>query len=344
MPRELAAEEPGVAILRPYEEKPLEQGQVRVTTHYSSVKHGTEFRAFQANSADATDRFDPELRIHLRGEVHNRFPKTLGNMFVGEVSEVGGEVTAYKVGDMVYGHGPVRQTHTVSVDRLDPVPDGVPWEAICYSDPAHPALSGVRDSRVRVGDRVTVHGLGAIGQMVVQLCKLQGARLVVGVDPFEQRRNAAARHGADLVMDPTEVDVGYEIKMMTDKLGVDAAVEVSGSYRGLYDALRSVKYLGRISSIAYYKGQADGLLSGEWHRNRIEIVSSRSDSEPNPDHGWGRARIAEEATQLLLEGRLKAEGLIDPIVPFSQASEAYMHANEDPGSGIKLGMDHTVEW
>lgn len=344
MPRELAAEVPGVAILRSYEEKPLEANQVRVTTHYSSVKHGTEFRAFQANSADATDRFDPDLRLHIRGEAHNRFPKTLGNMFVGEVSEVGGEVTAYKVGDKVYGHGPVRQTHTVSVDRLDPVPDGVSWEAICYSDPAHPALSGVRDSRVRVGDRVTVHGLGAIGQMVVQLCKLQGARLVVGVDPFEQRRNAAARHGADLVMDPTDVDVGYEIKMMTDKLGVDAAVEVSGSYQGLYDALRSVKYLGRISSIAYYKGQADTLLSGEWHRNRIEIVSSRSDSEPNPDYGWGRARIAEEATQLLLEGRLKAEGLIDPIVPFSQAGEAYMHANEDPGSGIKLGMDHTVEW
>ena len=73
MPRELAAEVPGVAILRSYEEKPLEANQVRVTTHYSSVKHGTEFRAFQANSADATDRFDPDLRLHIRGEAHNRF-------------------------------------------------------------------------------------------------------------------------------------------------------------------------------------------------------------------------------------------------------------------------------
>ena len=55
MHRELAAETPGVAVLRSYEEKPLEPDQVRVKTHYSSVKHGTEFRSFQANTADATD-------------------------------------------------------------------------------------------------------------------------------------------------------------------------------------------------------------------------------------------------------------------------------------------------
>ena len=52
----------------------------------------------------------------------------------------------------------------------------------------------------------------------------------------------------------------------------------------------------------------------------------------------------EEATQLLVEGRLKTDGLIDPIVPFSQASEAYMQMNARPETGIKLGVDHTGEW
>jgi threonine dehydrogenase-like Zn-dependent dehydrogenase len=266
-------------------------------------------------------------------------------MFVGEIVEAGDQVSEFSVGDIVYGRGAVRQTHDVSADHVTLLPDGVDWQTIFYSDPAHSAMSGVRDSRIRIGDRVTVHGLGAIGQMVVQMCKLAGARWVVGIDPIVRRRDAAARLGADLVMDPHAVDVGYEIKTMTDKLGVDAAIEVSSSSDGFYDALRSVKYQGRIASIAYYKGPMDKLLfSGEWHRNRIEIVSSRSDSEPNPDFGWGVARIREEVTQLLVDGRLRADGLIDPIVPFSQAGEAYMQMNERPETGIKLGIDHTLEW
>lgn len=45
-----------------------------------------------------------------------------------------------------------------------------------------------------------------------------------------------------------------------------------------------------------------------------------------------------------MEGRLKTDGLIDPIVPFSQASEAYMQMNARSETGIKLGVDHTGEW
>lgn len=346
MPRELAADVPGKAILRAYEEAPLEPGQIRVRSRYSAVKHGTEFRAFQADTADATDRFDMAgLRIHLRGEKNDRFPMTLGNMFIGEVIEVAPDVDSISIGDVVYGRGKVRQTHTVAADSVWPVPDGVTWQSLCYIDPTHPAISGVRDSHLRIGDRATVHGLGAIGQMCVQLCRLQGASLVVGVDPIERRREAATRHGADVVLDPTEADVGFEVKTMTDGLGVDAAIEVSGDSGGMYDALRSVKYLGRISSIAYYKGgMSDLLFSGEWHRNRITIVSSRSDSVPNPDHGWDQRRIWDEATRLHVGGRLKTDGLIDPVVPFSQAGEAYMEMNAHPENGIKLGIDHTCEW
>ena len=46
---------------------------------------------------------------------------------------------------------------------------------------------------------------------------------------FPRRRDAAARHGADLVLDPAQVDVGVEIKQATDKSGVDVAIETSGS-------------------------------------------------------------------------------------------------------------------
>ena len=97
-------------------------------------------------------------------------------------------------------------------------------------------------------------------------------------------------------------------------------------------------------STAYYEGPAHGLfLAGEWHRNRIQIVSSRANSQPLPQYGWDFDRIRSESLALLLEGRLQADDLVDPIVPFSKAAEAYQEINEHPERSIKLGIDHTLE-
>jgi threonine dehydrogenase-like Zn-dependent dehydrogenase len=244
----------------------------------------------------------------------------------------------------VFGHLPLRETHAVPVERVQIAPEGVSPQALMYWDPAVFAVGGVRDAPVRLGDRVAVFGLGAIGQIAVQAARLAGARWVAAVDPIERRRNAASRHGADCVLDPMQVDVGVEIKRQTGKTGVDVALETSGSSSALYDALRSTRYQGTVVSTAYYVGPAQGLfLSGEWHRNRIHVISSRACSEPLPEYGWDFNRIRSESLTLLIEGRLQADDLIDPIVPFSRAAEAYQEISEHPERSIKLGIDHTRE-
>ena len=213
-----------------------------------------------------------------------------------------------------------------------------------YSDPTNVAVGGVREAPVRLGDRVAVFGLGAIGQMTAQVARIAGATWVVAIDPIPGRREAAERHGADLVLDPIEVDVGLLVKQRTGGLGVDVSLETSGSYAALNDALRAVKYRGTVMSTAFYTGPAHGLsLAGEWHRNRLTIKTSREVSEPQPEHGWNAARVQDEALSLLVQGRLQADDLITPVVPLAQAAEAYQGMNEHPEGGIKLGIDHTLE-
>jgi len=46
---------------------------------------------------------------------------------------------------------------------------------------------------------------------------------------------------------------------------------------------------------------------------------------------------------LLDEGRLQADDLVDPIVPFTRAADAYHEINEHPERSIKLGIDHTLQ-
>ena len=57
---------------------------------------------------------------------------------------------------------------------------------------------------------------------------------------------------------------------------------------------------------------------------------------------WNSKRLLDEAFQLLREGRLSAEGLVHPIVPFSEAAEAYREIDESPEKSIKLGISHEV--
>jgi threonine dehydrogenase-like Zn-dependent dehydrogenase len=344
MPLELIADRPGHAALQEYAEPPLLPDQVRIRSLFSSVKHGTELRGFRRDSADAHYPWNEELRLHDRERQPPRetpLRRRLGNMCLGVVTEAGAQVQGLQIGHRVFGHLPIRETHTVPEGRVRRAPEGVsPW-GLMYWDPASFGVGGVRDGHVRLGDRVAVFGLGAIGQMVVQLARLAGARWVVALDPIERRRSAAARHGADLVLDPRAVDAGLELKRQTEKVGVDVALETSGSSHALHDALRSVRYQGTIVSTAYYTEPMQGLLfAGEWHRNRPNLLSSRACSEPLPDFGWDFARVGEEALALLVEGRLQAEDLIDPIVPFTRAAEAYEEINEHPERSIKLGIEH----
>lgn len=344
MPRELIADRPGHTTLREYDEAPLKRDQVRAKTLFSAVKHGTEFRGFQANTLDASDVFSWEWRLHLRGKKQGAaFPKRLGNMYLAEVTKVGSDVSTVRTGDRIFGHASVRETHTLSADRVERAPDGVSWQSLMATDPAGVALCGVRDAHIRIGDRVAVFGLGAIGLMSVQLARIAGARWVAAIDPIEKRCRIAEAYGADLVLDPRESDVGMDVKRATEKLGIDVAMETSGSSVAMTDALRATRYQGTVVSTAYYNAPMQNLhLTGEWHRNRINIISVRSDSEPWLDYGWNKARGNKEAFDLLVEGRLTAEGLIDPVVPFDRVAEAYIQMNEYPETGIKLGVDHSL--
>ena len=343
MPLALIADRPGHAVLRSYDEPPLQADQVRVRSLFSSFKHGSELRAFRADSADASDRWDGELRLHRRGEpAADSFPRALGNMCMSEVVEVGDEVDNLKMGDRVFAHQVTRETHTLTAAGLTVAPPGVSPQALMYWDPTDFALGAVRDAPVRLGDRVGVFGLGAIGLVVAQAARLAGARWVAVSDPIAMRRDAAERHGADLVLDPSQADAGLEVKLQTENRGVDIAFETSGSYAALEDALRATCFQGTVVSTAFYPPKGGLSLAGEWHRNRIQIVSSRACSEPLPQYGWDFARICSESLALLVEGRLEVDDLIAPIVPMAQAAEAYEEINDHPERSIKLGIDHTL--
>jgi len=338
---EVFSAEPEKAVYREYEDAPLKEGQIRVQVEYAAAKHGTEFTAFKGDSVHETHNYDEDWQLFLPREGGKKaYSMRPGNMWVGRVSEAAPGVTRVAVGDCVAGYGGIRPTQTANADGVRVLPDGMGWKAaVCY-DPLQFALGGVRDGNVRAGDNVAVFGLGAIGQMEVQLAKRAGAMLVIACDPIAKRRAVALKNGADYAFDSVAEDAGYLIKELTGKRGVDVAIESSGFYNALQSAIRGCAYNGNVAVTGWYHECKGGLdLGWEAHFNQPNILISRACSEPNRDYPrWGFQRICDTAWQMLADGWLDCESVVDPVVPFKDAAQAYMDIYRDPSDSVKLGV------
>lgn len=322
MPRELAATAPRQPILREYEDGPVREGHVRVNVEFGAPKHGTEMTMY-------------------RGYRGARFPMGLGNICVGRVSEIGAGVEGIEIGERLAAYGSLRNTHTWNANHVLRMPARMTWkEAVCF-DPAQFALAGIRDGQVRLGDHVAVFGLGAIGQMAVQMARMAGAASVTAVDPIARRRVIVQNTGADSVLDPTTDDVPSAMRDISGGQGVDVVIETSANYAALDTGLKGLAYGGTVAYVGWAKECTGGLDFGDpAHINVPNIVFARACSEPNRDHPrWSFQRICDICWQWLAEGKFQCEDIVSPVVPFAESVEAYQDIDQHPEKSIKLGVE-----
>src|SRR5687768_14930985 len=126
MPKELIAPAVGHLAFREFERPDLRAGYVRVKSLFGAAKHGTEMALFKGYAL-ARGSYDNEYQIFRSGTEMVRYPIALGNTCVGEVIEVGAEVTLLKKGDIVFRYGPFRDEH-VWPETVRKLPPGVPWQ------------------------------------------------------------------------------------------------------------------------------------------------------------------------------------------------------------------------
>jgi len=338
MPRELIAPAKEQVAFQEYESPTLQAGQVRVKSLFGAAKHGTEM-SFYKGYAAPRGRYDLECQVFVQTSEAIRYPVKLGNTCVGQVVEVGPNVTHLKEEDHVFHYGPFREEH-IWPETVRKLPETVPWQAAVCLDPADFALGAIRDGHVRLGDAVAIFGMGAIGLVAMQLAKLAGAYPVIAVEPLLLRRQVAMECGADLVLDPTTSDAGLEIKKATNKRGADVCIEYSGHHLALQAALRGVAYNGTVVAGAYPGSYPAGLDFGaEAHFNRPRIIFSRACSEPNPEYpNWNEDRLFEVAWRLLSTGSLKTEPIVQPIVDFDSLLQEYPKIATHPEENVKLGV------
>jgi len=136
----------------------------------------------------------------------------LGNEFAGVVEAVGRGVSAFEVGDRVFGYneGPFgAHAEYLSIPQdgsLATIPANLSYQQAAPStEGSHYALAHIRAARIQSGQDVLVYGAtGAIGSAAVQLLKSVGANVtaVCGTDNVALVKGL----GADKVVDYTAED------------------------------------------------------------------------------------------------------------------------------------------
>ena len=86
-------------------------------------------------------------------------------------------------------------------------------------------------AEIKMGDSVIIQGLGLLGLYAAAICKARGARLVIGLDTVQSRRELAQKFGADVVFNPedySEEELIKKIKTLCKPEGADAVIELCG--------------------------------------------------------------------------------------------------------------------
>jgi 2-desacetyl-2-hydroxyethyl bacteriochlorophyllide A dehydrogenase len=350
MSRTLVLDGPRQLRLAEQPSRSLDTGEVRLRARLSGISHGTELSLYRGTSAFADKVFDRGLRAFVEPPAGSAsaYPVTLGYEMISEVVEVGLGVTEVAVGNLVHTGTP-HQEETVldlaaSLQATYPLvvlPTDERLERGVFLSLAAVALQAVHDAEIKLGDAVSVHGLGAIGLLAVQMCRLEGIQNVIGIDPEPHRRDLAARFGATHVLDAADDKLGLTVRDRDGGHGVDVAIEVSGSDRGLQGALSAAGLGGTVVAAGFYQGGAAHLRLGEeFHHNRLSLIASVGSWGAPDRHAplWNRRRVLDTAARLLFTDRVAVDGLLDRTFPFEEAPAAYRWLDEHPHDAVKVAL------
>jgi len=153
---------------------------------------------------------------------------------------------------------PAKALWRTNTDRIRP-------EVAAVQEPFGNAVHACTKVNLR-GKRVAIVGCGTIGLFAVAIARAMGANYVIGVEPMENHADMARRLGADMVLRPnvngggkphaSDPELVERIRKLTDGVGVDVALEMTGINSSVNNAIHAVRRGGDVILFGLKSGDA----------------------------------------------------------------------------------------
>lgn len=249
----------------------------------------------------------------------------LGLEVAGRVTEIGRDVSQWKVGDavcaLVAGGGYAEYCAAPAVQCL-PIPEGVSVvQAAAVPETFFTVWTNVfQRGRLQPGETILVHGgTSGIGTTAIQLAAAIGARVFATVGSAE-KISVAASLGAEDAFNYHTTDFVEAVRDRTKGRGVDVILDMVG---GPYVA-RNIQALaidGRLVQISFLQGSRIEIDLHPIMAKRLTVTGSTLRPRTVEDKG-ALARAVHEHVWPLLESR-RVRPVIDQTFPLEQAVAAH---------------------
>src|SRR5215468_9216008 len=277
---------------------------------------------------------------------------TIGYSAAGEVLAVGEGVTDLAPGDLVACAGAGQANHAdfivVKRNLVCRLPPGCPVNLAASTTVGAIALQGVRRAAPQLGERVALIGLGLIGQITAQLLRAAGCT-VVGhdLDParVERARSLGMAHGSSqadqfkaLVRDVTG-GFGADRTLVTAATKSNALINLAMEVTRRKGTVVAVGDIGlKIERDVFYHKEIDLLMSTSYGPGRYD----RSYEVDGHDYPfayvrWTENRNMQSYLELIANGRIDIQPLIDRVISVDEAPSAYRELANGEGS-LPLGV------
>jgi NADPH2:quinone reductase len=278
------------------------------------------------------------IETYQRGGVYPvLLPFTPGAEFAGTVDATGAGVTGFQVGDRVAtanGSAGYAEYALAPAERLVQVP-----AAISFEQAAAVMLQGMTAHYLALstyplkpGDTALVHAAaGGVGQLLVQVARLRGAR-VIGTVSTEEKTLLAGEAGADEVILYTQQDFEAETKRLTGGQGVEVVYDGVGKTT-FAKGLNCLKPRGYMVLFGGASGQVE-----PFNPQLLSQKGSLFLTRPTLGHYLlTRQELLWRAGDLfdwIASGRLKVR--IDKTFPLAEAASAHTYIEERRTKGKVL--------
>ena len=283
-------------------------------------------------------------------------PVVLGHEFAGEIVEIGEGVKNWQVGDRVTpdaciscgtceyckegdyhlcenlgfnglaADGGFAEFVNVPAYQLYKLHDNMSFKEGALIEPLAVGIHAVKKSRLGLGDTVVIIGAGTIGLAALEAAKAAGASKVFVVELADARKAFAEKLGADLVIDPTQVDLLETVRAHNQGRLADVSIECVGLDISLKEAIDVIKKGGRVAVAGIYSSPLKSINMNDVvipEKELIGVIAYRNDFQT--------------AIDLVSKGIINANAFITKEVPLKDiAKEGFETLVEQKDKHIKI--------
>jgi threonine dehydrogenase-like Zn-dependent dehydrogenase len=271
-----------------------------------------------------------ELDMWRGARGHATLPWYPGHEVSGVVEEIGPDVAWPRVGEAVAAWVTTRgfaDQVVVRAEHCVPI-DGAPVE-VSLAEPLACAINAIELADLRVGDDVLVIGAGYMGLLLLQLAAQQAPRHLIVADVRDEALERARGFGATHVVNVGGASLADAVGDLTDGLGVDVAIEATGTQAALSAVGDVTRMSGTVAIAGYHQGEPRQIDLATWNWKAFRIANAHFRDVGVIMHGMRRAG------RLLAAKRIAMEPLVTHRFPLDRIDDAFRAAVEKPPGFVK---------